>query len=400
MQDPSASCGKPSEIRVEIVPRLADLQPEHWDACANPDPATFNPFVSHGFLNALEVAGSVGGRSGWTPRHLVLRDAAGAIEACAPAYLKAHSQGEYVFDHSWAEAYERAGGDYYPKLQVAVPFTPVPGARLLVRPGEHASHAEDVLARAIMQVAEQSGLSGAHATFLTEAQWQRLGMLGYLQRTDQQFHWTNDGYKSFDDFLGSLASRKRKAVRKEREEALSAGLKVVWLRGREITEAHWDAFFTFYMDTGSRKWGRPYLNRRAFSLIGAATGEAPLLMLAMRDGRAIAGSFHMIGGDCLYGRYWGATEHHPCLHFEMCYYQAIDFAIAHGLKRVEAGAQGEHKLARGYLPTKTYSAHYICDPSLRRAVAEYLSRERQYVDRAAEELSAYAPFRRGEKQED
>ncbi|RTL70581.1 MAG: N-acetyltransferase [Hyphomicrobiales bacterium] len=400
MQDPSASCGKPSEIRVEIVPRLADLEPAQWDACANPDPATFNPFVSHGFLSALETSGSVGGRSGWTPRHIVLRDATGVIEACAPAYLKSNSQGEYVFDHSWADAYERAGGDYYPKLQVAVPFTPVPGPRLLVRPGEHAGHAEDVLARAIMQVAEQSGLSGAHVTFISEEQWQRLGMLGYLQRTDQQFHWTNDGYKSFDDFLGSLASRKRKGVRKEREEALSAGLEVVWLRGREITEAHWDAFFTFYMDTGSRKWGRPYLNRRAFSLIGAATGEAPLLMLAMKGDRAIAGSFHMIGGDCLYGRYWGATEHHPCLHFEMCYYQAIDFAIAHGLKRVEAGAQGEHKLARGYLPTKTYSAHYICNPSLRRAIAEYLSRERQYVDRAAEELSAYAPFRRGEKQED
>ncbi len=400
MQDPSVPPPDAAEIRVEIVPRLADVPAAEWDACANPDPARFNPFVGHGFLNALEVAGTTGGCTGWTPRHLVLKDAAGVIQACAPAYLKAHSQGEYVFDHSWADAYMRAGGDYYPKLQIAVPFTPVPGPRLLVRPGERAAQFESMLARAIVEVVEKSGLSGAHVTFLEEAQWQRLGMLGYLQRTDQQFHWTNEGYATFDDFLGSLASRKRKAVRKEREQALSAGLEVTWLRGPEITEADWDAFFAFYMDTGSRKWGRPYLNRRAFSLIAVATGDAPLLMLAKRDGRPVAGSFHMVGGDCLYGRYWGATEHHPFLHFEMCYYQAIDYAVQHGLKRVEAGAQGEHKLARGYLPTKTYSAHYISDPSLRRAIADYLNRERAYVERAAEELANYAPFRRDDKPED
>ncbi len=386
---------KPAQIRVEIAPRIADIGAQDWDACANPDPTTFNPFVSHGFLKALEDAGSVGGRSGWTPRHLLLRDEAGAFAGCAPAYLKSHSQGEYVFDHGWADAYAQAGGDYYPKLQIAVPFTPVPGPRLLVRPGARALEFETLLAKSIAQVVEQGGLSGAHVTFVKEAQWQRLGMQGFLQRVDQQFHWNNEGYASFDDFLASLASRKRKAVRKEREQALSAGLTVTWLRGAEITEAHWDAFFAFYMDTGSRKWGSPYLNRRAFSLIGAATGAAPLLMLAMREGRPIAGSFHMVGGDCLYGRYWGATEHHACLHFEMCYYQAIDYAIAHGLKRVEAGAQGEHKLARGYLPTKTYSAHYISNPSLRRAVADYLRRERAYVDRAGEELAGYAPFRRG-----
>jgi predicted N-acyltransferase len=384
-----------SAIRVEIVTRLADVSARAWDACANPDPATFNPFLSHGFLKALEDAGSVGGRSGWAPRHLVLKTSSDQIKGVAPAYLKSHSQGEYVFDASWADAYMQAGGDYYPKLQIAVPFTPVPGPRLLVRPGPDAGEIEAVLARAVMQVVNESGISGAHLTFLTEAQWQRLGMLGFLQRTDQQFHWSNAKYTSFEDFLGSLASRKRKAVRKEREEALSAGLTVKWLRGAEITEADWDAFFAFYMDTGSRKWGRPYLNRRAFSLIGAATGASPLLMFALRDGRPIAGSFHVIGGDCLYGRYWGATEHHACLHFEMCYYQAIDFAIAHGLQRVEAGAQGEHKLARGYLPTKTYSAHYIRDPNLRRAIADYLRRERAYVDRAAEELAGYAPFRRG-----
>ncbi|MDX2202431.1 MAG: GNAT family N-acetyltransferase [Hyphomicrobiaceae bacterium] len=400
MQDPSTPCAGPAKVSVEIVPRLADIPAAEWDACANPDPATYNPFVGHGFLSALEAAGAVGGRTGWTPRHLVMRDAEGAVAACAPAYLKSHSQGEYVFDQGWAEAYMRADGDYYPKLQLAVPFTPVPGPRLLVRPGADAAAREELLARAVVEVAGKGGLSGAHVTFLTEAQWQRLGQLGFLQRTDQQFHWSNDGYASFEDFLASLASRKRKAVRKERETALSAGLEVVWLRGREITQAHWDTFFDFYMDTGSRKWGRPYLNRSAFSLVAAATGEAPLLMLAMREGRAVAGSFHMIGGDCLFGRYWGATEHHPCLHFELCYSPAIAFASAHGLKRVEAGAQGEHKLARGYLPTKTYSAHYICDPALRRAVADYLSRERLYVERAGEELAAYAPYRRGEKQED
>jgi len=395
----SAPGGGPHTHRVEIAPRIAEVAAADWDACANPDPATFNPFLGHGFLKALEDAGSVGGRTGWSPRHLILKDAAGRVTGVAPAYLKSHSQGEYVFDHSWADAYMQAGGDYYPKLQIAVPFTPVPGQRLLVRPGPDQLENEAVLARAVVQAVEQSGLSGAHLTFVSEAQWQRLGMHGFLQRTDQQFHWSNAGYGTFDDFLASLASRKRKAVRRERAEALSAGLTVQWLRGREITEAHWDAFFEFYMDTGSRKWGRPYLNRRAFSLIGAATGEAPLLMFALRQGRPIAGSFHMIGGDCLYGRYWGATEHHACLHFEMCYYQAIDFAITHGLARVEAGAQGEHKLARGYLPTKTYSAHYISDPNLRRAVADYLRRERAYVDRASEELTTYAPFRRGPQHE-
>ena len=385
---------KPAERRVEIVPRIADIAAEAWDACANPDPALFNPFVAHGFLKALEDAGSVGGRSGWSPRHLVLHDACGAIAACAPAYLKSHSQGEYVFDHSWAEAYENAGGRYYPKLQIAVPFTPVPGPRLLVRPGPDSADNEALLAQAAIEVVTRSGLSGAHVTFLGEAQWQRLGAAGYLQRTDQQFHWRNQGYATFEDFLGSLASRKRKGVRKERDEALSSGLTIAWRRGAEITEADWDAFFAFYMDTGSRKWGRPYLNRQAFSLIAAASGDRCLLMLAMRDGRPVAGSLHMIGGDCLYGRYWGAIEQHPCLHFELCYYQAIDFAIAHGLARVEAGAQGEHKLARGYLPTKTYSAHYIADRSLRRAIADYLGRERAYVDAAGDQLAECAPFRK------
>ena len=380
---------------VEVVPRIADIPAEAWDACANPDPALRNPFIAHGFLKALEEAGAVGGRTGWTPRHLVLREADQAITACAPCYLKSHSQGEYVFDHSWADAYARAGGDYYPKLQIAVPFTPVPGRRLLVRPGPDAEAREAVLAAAAVEVVKRNNLSGLHITFASEGEWERLGAHGFLQRNDQQFHWRNAGYAGFDDFLASLASRKRKAVRRERAEAVASGLAIEWVRGRDITEAHWDAFFSFYMDTGSRKWGRPYLNRKAFSLIGAATGEDCLLMLARRAGRPIAGALHMIGGDCLFGRYWGAIEHHPCLHFELCYYQAIEFAIAHKIERVEAGAQGEHKLARGYLPTKTYSAHFIADPSLRRAIADYLRRERAYVEAAGQELSEYAPFRKG-----
>jgi hypothetical protein len=379
---------------VEVVPGIAGIPAAAWDVCANPDPAVLNPFIGHGFLKALEDAGAVGGRSGWTPRHLVLKDASQAIVGCAPCYLKSHSQGEYVFDRSWAEAYERAGGRYYPKLQIAVPFTPVPGRRLLVRPGPDAAANEARLAEAAVQLVARNDLSGLHITFASAGEWERLGSRGFLQRTDQQFHWSNAGYATFDDFLASLASRKRKAVRKERVEAVETGLTIEWLRGSAITEAHWDAFFAFYMDTGSRKWGRPYLNRKSFSLIGAATGDSCLLMLAMRGSKAIAGSLHMIGGDCLYGRYWGAVEHHPCLHFELCYYQAIDFAIQHKLARVEAGAQGEHKLARGYLPTKTYSAHYIADPSLRRAIADYLVREREYVDAASEQLAEYAPFRK------
>ena len=385
---------KVEQTRVEVLSRMADIAAETWDAFANPDPATFNPFLAHGFLRALEDAGSVGGRSGWSPRHLVLNNARNEIAGCAPCYVKSHSQGEYVFDHAWADAYANAGGRYYPKLQIAVPFTPVPGRRLLVKDDADAEGNEALLASAATELARRHNLSGVHITFLNEAACKRLSARGFLERTDQQFHWRNAAYATFDDFLSSLASRKRKAVRKEREQALSNGVSIEWVRGKHITEGHWDAFFAFYMDTGSRKWGRPYLNRKAFSLIGAAMGESCLLVMAKRARRAIAGSLHMIGGDCLYGRYWGAIEHHPCLHFEICYYQAIEFAIAHGLARAEAGAQGQHKLARGYLPTKTYSAHYIADPALRRAIADYLVRERAYVDAAGQELATYAPFRK------
>src|SRR5215813_4138780 len=382
--------------RIEIVPRIADIAPEAWDACANPQGTSFNPFLAHAFLKALEDAGAVGGRSGWLPQHLTLTlSGEQTLAACAPCYLKSHSQGEYVSDRGWAEAYERAGGRYSPKLQIAVPFTPVPGKRLLTRPGPGAAANQMLLANAAVELVERNDLSGLHVTFLSEEEWLRLGDKGFLKRTDQQFHWSNDGYKTFDEFLARLASRKRKAVRKEREQALSAGLEVAWLLGSNITEAAWDAFFGFYTQTGSRKWGRPYLNRKFFSLLGQAMAERCLIVMVKRAGKPIAGSLHLIGGDCLYGRYWGAVEHHSCLHFEVCYYQAIEFAIAHGLARVEAGAQGEHKLARGYLPTSTYSAHFIADPALRRAVADYLKRERAYVDAAGKELAEFAPFRKG-----
>jgi predicted N-acyltransferase len=381
-------------IVVRVAPSLSEIDPVAWDACAAPDPATRNPFVTHAFLKALEDAQTVTARTGWLPHHLLL-EIDGELAACAPAYLKSHSQGEYVFDYGWADAYERAGGDYYPKLQIAVPFTPVPGPRLMTRPGPDAARNHDYLAAGAVELARKQGLSSVHLTFLDKQSWDSLGEIGFLQRTDQQFHWRNDGYASFDDFLAALASRKRKAVRKERVQALEAGLKIEWLRGADVTEAHWDAFYTFYMETGSRKWGRPYLNRPFFSLLHAAMPDDCLLIMVKRDGDYIGGALNMIGGDCLYGRYWGAIEHHPCLHFEVCYYQAIDFAIEHGLDRVEAGAQGDHKLARGYMPTPTYSAHWIADGNFRAAVADYLERERAHVDDAIEALATYAPFKKG-----
>ncbi|MEL6622374.1 MAG: GNAT family N-acetyltransferase [Pseudomonadota bacterium] len=385
--------GEGRDVIVKVVGDITDLPADGWDACANPDPATYNPFVSHAFLKALEEAGCVNVRTGWVPHHFAL-EIDGRLDGCAPAYLKTHSQGEYVFDYGWADAFERAGGRYYPKLQVAVPFTPVPGPRLLVRPGLDRAHQQQLLAAGMVEAARQRNLSSIHATFVAEGEWQTLGDIGFLQRTDQQFHWTNRGYSTFDDFLADLASRKRKTVRKERAQATSSGLEIVWLRGADITEDHWDVFYEFYQDTGSRKWGRPYLNRAFFSHLHAALPEDCLLIMAKRGDTFVAGALNMIGGDCLYGRYWGALEHHPCLHFEICYYQAIDFALEHGLTRVEAGAQGEHKLARGYMPTSTYSAHWIFDPGFRRAVADYLEHERDHVDRAIDALASYAPFKK------
>lgn len=385
---------------LEVHPRIGEIDAAAWDACANPEPATHDPFVAHAFLAALEDAGTTGEQAGWIPQHLVLRDADGSIGGVMPLYLKTHSQGEFVFDHAWADAYRRAGGRYYPKLQCAVPFSPVPGRRVLVRPGADAGEQERMMVHGAVEVARRMGVSSLHLTFLDEGAWQRIGAMGLLQRTGQQFHWTNQGYRTFDDFLATLASRKRKAVRKERETAVASGLVIERRTGAEITEADWDAFYQFYTDTGDRKWGRPYLNRRFFSLLGAAMADRCLLFLVKRDGnagegRAIAGALNLIGGDCLYGRYWGAIEQHPCLHFEVCYYQAIQFAIERGLARVEAGAQGEHKLARGYLPVTTYSAHWIADSGLRKAVAHFLDHERAAIAEINADLTALGPFRRG-----
>ncbi len=409
------------ELRIRIIPSIGEVAAAAWDACAGTllpgdvkvlaednlssredklltDLSTrgnvYNPFISHDFLSSIEASNSVGARSGWQPRHLLAEDASGALLGAAPCYVKTHSRGEYVFDHGWAEAFERAGGDYYPKLQVAVPFTPVTGPRLLVRPSPFDDAVRGALADALAEITTDSDLSSAHVTFLTEHEWRLLGDRGFLQRTDQQFHWNNAGYANFDEFLAALSSRKRKTIRRERKEALAPGIEVRWLSGSDLSESVWDAFFAFYMDTGSRKWGRPYLTREFFSIVGEKMRDRILLVMARRGGRWIAGAINFLGGDAIYGRNWGAVEHHPFLHFELCYYQAIDYAIQNKLARVEAGAQGEHKLMRGYLPATTYSAHFIANPGLRRAVAEYLERERAYVAAAGEELAAAAPFRK------
>jgi uncharacterized protein len=395
---------------IEILPSLGEVSAAEWDSLANPHAGASqasglqpqstdepnNPFLSHAFLLALESSGCVGPKTGWHPAHLLLRRPDGSLAGAAPAYLKSHSMGEYVFDHSWAEALQRAGGSYYPKLQIAVPFTPVTGRRLLIAPGPDADKAEAALINALPQVAARLGASSVHVTFPTQLEWQRLGDGGLLQRIDQQFHFENDGYGSFEDFLEALSSRKRKSIRKERRAALENGIDILPLRGTEITEAHWDAFYAFYVDTGTRKWGRPYLNRAFFSAIGASMADRILLVMARRDGKLIAGAINFLGERIIYGRNWGCIEDHPFLHFEVCYYQAIDYAIRHGFARVEAGAQGEHKLARGYRPALTYSAHHIAHPGLRRAVRDYLVDERQHVLMAQEALGAVTPFRRGE----
>ena len=379
---------------------LSAVRAADWDICAqggaDGSDETHNPFTSHAFLSALEDAGCVGGRTGWSPAHLLVDGPDGRLAAAAPCYLKTHSMGEYVFDGGWADAFERAGGRYYPKLQVSVPFTPVTGPRLLIRPGTDAEGSRAALVAGLDALREQAGASSTHLTFLPEADARRLAERGYLLRTDQQFHWMNEGYADFDGFLDALASRKRKAIRRERRDALAAGIEVERATGAGITEAHWDAFYAFYTETGSRKWGRPYLNRRFFSLLGERMADRVLLVMARRAGRFVAGAINLIGDAALYGRNWGCVEHHPFLHFEICYYQAIDFAISRGLKRVEAGAQGEHKLARGYRPVTTFSAHRIADPGFRRAVADYLGRERRYVEAAREEYEAAGPFRRAE----
>jgi len=421
----------PSRYTAHVVQSMNEIDAAEWDACANPgvpehdlnsprpnrpadaaedlcveDAAAreleqskheverFNPFITHAFLKALETSKSVAPRHGWTSTHIVVKDDGGHITAAAPAYLKMHSMGEFVFDYGWADAYQRAGVKYYPKLQIAVPFTPATGRRLLIAPG-HGEAARRTLIAGLRSWREKIEASSIHITFPTRSEWEALGASGFLQRTGQQFHFINKGYADFDAFLADLASRKRKMIRRERKEALAPGIEIELLTGSAIKESHWDSFFLFYQDTGARKWGAPYLTREFFSSVGAAMADHILLVMAKRNGRYIAGAINFIGKDALYGRNWGAIEEHPFLHFEVCYYQAIEFAIGRGLARVEAGAQGEHKLARGYVPVPTYSAHDIADKRFARAIDEYLQRERVHIDAAIEEYGELTPFRKG-----
>ena len=372
-----------------VLHAITDIDPDTWNACANPSWTPHDPFLRHEFLAALERSGSATARTGWQPFHIVLEEA-GETRGVMPLYLKSHSQGEYVFDHSWADALHRAGGSYYPKLQSCIPFTPATGRRLLTARDDEGD-VLDLLSAAV-QIADQAEVSSLHFTFMPEAQWQLADRVGLLRRMDQQFHWHNPGYACFDDFLADLASKKRKNLKRERRDALCNGIEVEWVTGADLNEAHWDAFYRFYMDTGSRKWGSPYLTRDFFSRITQSMPEDVLLILCRRDGRYIAGALNFIGGETLFGRNWGCIEDHRFLHFEACYYQAIDFAIAHGLKRVEAGAQGGHKVARGYLPQATYSAHWIRDAGFRAAVERYLRDERDYVQQDIEALEDHAPF--------
>ena len=369
---------------------VRDIARDDWDRLANPPGTEFNPLVCHDFFRALEQSGSATARTGWAARHIVETDGPGRIAGIAPCYLKSHSQGEYVFDHGWADAFHRAGGRYYPKLQVAVPFTPVTGERLFAA----SAATRKSLATGLIDQCAEDRASSIHVTFLPERDWQALGAGPWLRRNDIQFHWHNQGYDSFGDFLKTLSAQKRKNIRKERETVGNAGLTFECLTGSDIKEKHWDAFFRFYMDTGSRKWGRPYLTRAFFSLVGESMSKHILLVIAIRSGRMVAGALNFIGSHALYGRNWGALEHHPCLHFETCYYQAMEFAIARKLTRVEAGAQGgRHKLSRGYLPQKTWSLHYLAHPGLSRAVAQYLEAEREGVDLESAALAAHSPFR-------
>lgn len=379
---------------IKVVGGLNEIAAEEWDACAGSD----NPFVSHAFLEALEASGSVCTETGWLPRHIILEGTDGRIEACAPVYLKSHSYGEYVFDWGWADAYERAGGRYYPKLQCAVPFTPVPGPRLLTRPDlSDAARAdcERFLAAGMVRVAEELGLSSVHITFCPEATWTSIGDGDtYLQRIGQQFHWHNRGYGDFDDFLSELNSRKRKAIKKERRKVAESGLDIRVLSGDEIRPEYWDAFYRFYRSTTDKKWGQSYLRRSFFSMLGERMADKIALVVALDGDRPVAGALNLIGGDCLYGRNWGALETHKFLHFECCYYQAIDFAIANGLARVEAGAQGPHKVQRGYLPTPTYSLHYLRNQGFQDAVSDFLDQERREMLREMRTIeSEMSPYR-------
>ena len=386
-------------VEIEVVPDMGAIPAVDWDACATPEVADGGrpryPFLTHAFLRALEDSGSAVPGEGWGPQHLVAR-VDGAVVGVMPLYVKGHSQGEYIFDHSWAHAFERAGGDYYPKLLSAVPFTPATGPRLLVRPDGPMSRdaTRSALLQGAIQLAERNGISSIHLNFVTDEEWAFGGEVGLLQRADQQFHWLNHGYATWEDFLGALASRKRKTLRKERARAVENGVTIHWLTGDDIRPEHWDAFWVFYQDTGLRKWGHPYLTRAFFEIAQSELRDDILLVMCEHEGDWIAGALNLIGRETLYGRYWGCTEDHPCLHFETCYYQAIDYAIQHGLSRVEAGAQGGHKLARGYEPVTTKSLHYITDPGFRRAIAHYLEDERAAVAHENAALARHTPFRR------
>ncbi len=390
------------EYSIRVATSFKDIDPESWDRLSGTAKSTrtndYNPFISHTFLSSMEESGSATAKTGWRGHHLLLENGEGDLTGAIPTYLKSHSQGEYVFDHGWADALERAGGNYYPKLQCSVPFTPATGPRLLTNGIDDAAF-HQVLASGLRQVAEKIGVSSAHVTFAPDDDIEALLGEGFLSRTDQQFHFINNGYRDHADFLDALSSRKRKGLKKERRAALENGIEIDWLTGSDLTEDIWDQFFRFYMDTGSRKWGRPYLTRQFYSLIGERMADDILLVMAKREGRYIAGAINFIGGDALYGRHWGCIEDHPFLHFEVCYHQAIDFALAKGLQRVEAGAQGEHKLARGYTPVTTHSAHFITHPGLRRAIADYLQRERDEVEQIGDYLDEHSPFRKGERPE-
>ncbi|MCK5274571.1 MAG: N-acetyltransferase [Alphaproteobacteria bacterium] len=380
-------------ISVRVAERIAAIGEADWDACAGGN----DPFLSYAFLGALEEAGCVSAESGWLPRHLAVDAPNGGVMAVAPLYVKGHSQGEYVFDWGWADAYERAGGRYYPKLQCAVPFTPAPGRRLLAKPGPGEAAAEAALAAGMEELAERHGLSSVHVTFLPEDQAARLGERGWLVRHGIQYHWRNQGYRDFDDFLGALMSRKRKSIAKERRRVAEAGIRTPILCGDDIKSRHWDAFHRFYVDTYDRKWGYPYLNREFFELLTERLGDRVVLVMAEREGRLIAGALNLRGADALYGRNWGAGADYRFLHFEACYYRAIDFAIEHGLERVEAGTQGPHKVQRGYEPVRTFSAHLIRDPGLREPVADFIRRESRQVTCEMEAMAGLTPYRRGEE---
>ena len=376
-------------VTVKVVPEIADIPAAEWDACAGDD----NPFLSHAFLEALEASGSATAETGWLPQHLALEDEDGRLVAAVPLYLKTHSYGEYVFDWGWASAYEQAGGRYYPKLQCAVPFTPVTGPRLLLRP-DAGPAAADTLIAAMIELARRHKVSSLHITFPTEPEWERFGKAGFLQRVGQQFHWQNDGYGCFDDFLEALNARKRKQIRRERRDALADGIEIETLTGSAIRREHWDAFYRFYRSTSDRKWGEAYLTRAFFDLLGRRMAERVALVMAKKGGRYVAGALNLIGRDTLYGRNWGCLGDFPFLHFEACYYRAIDFAIERGLARVEAGAQGQHKIQRGYLPVATYSAHWIRDPGFARAVDDFLARERRALANEMEMLEeTLSPFK-------